>query len=349
MAMTAIHFDPRSNIENKIKKDEQSPTLNILQPREKQGLGKAVIRKRFSADRFDAEQIRMSEAKALKSAFDLYHEVNNTVGNYVNEHETFFTAAVAMVAGKERSLKVGTDCSGIEAPIQALDNLKEKYEHMFSSEIDPMIRETIKANWNPGVIYEDVTKRDNSKTPYVDIYVAGFPCQPFSVAGKKQGFKDEKDRGKIFWALHDYIDKQRSEIFTLENVKGLATLNNGKYEKAVLKALLGIKSEDSSDTAYHIHHSIVDTKFQGIPQSRPRWYCVGIRKSAIVGCGGSKFFFPGSIPSPKIEEFLDDHRNSIQNESSTAKSNIEKAVSEENPRGKQRSQIGNLFNRLRLI
>ena len=97
-----------------------------------------------------------------------------------------------------RCLVVGTDCSGLEAPIQALDNIGIVYQHAFSSDTDAECRKTISANFKPVQIYNDVRTRDNNSAPDVDVYVAGFPCQPFSTAGKGEGFEDTQGRGSIF-------------------------------------------------------------------------------------------------------------------------------------------------------
>ena len=106
---------------------------------------------------------------------------------------------------RHQKLLVGTDCSGIEAPLQALDNLGMEYTHVFSSESNPHLEKFIDANFKPTTFYKDIKTRDNSNTPYVDLYVAGFPCQPFSVAGKQQGFKDSQGRGTIVGHCIDYI------------------------------------------------------------------------------------------------------------------------------------------------
>mmetsp|Transcript_33737 Transcript_33737/g.85291 ORF Transcript_33737/g.85291 Transcript_33737/m.85291 type:complete len:344 (+) Transcript_33737:3-1034(+) len=143
-------------------------------------------------------------------------------------------------------------------------------------------------------MYEDVTARDNAEAPHCDLYVAGFPCQAFSVAGLQQGFKDKRGRGKIFFFVRDYIATQRPRIFILENVSGLKRINKGQYFKAILKSLEQLGE-------YNISHQIINTKDHGVPHSRPRIYIVGIRQDVDRGT----FEFPEPIKRPSVELFLD--------------------------------------------
>ena len=94
-------------------------------------------------------------------------------------------------------LRVGTDCSGIEAPIMALKQLKIPFYHEFSSEIDKHCIASIKANYKPKIIFGDIKKRKIKDVPDIDLYVCGFPCQPFSMAGERNGIEDS--RGTIFY------------------------------------------------------------------------------------------------------------------------------------------------------
>ena len=117
-------------------------------------------------------------------------------------------------------LTIATDCSGIEAPIQALNNMGIVHQHLFSSDNDPMVRSTIYANTHlmPTSYYGDLTIRDPKFTPTSDIYIAGFPCQSFSTAGKQQGFLDDKGRGTIFHYIFAHLSANKPKVFVLENV-----------------------------------------------------------------------------------------------------------------------------------
>jgi DNA (cytosine-5)-methyltransferase 1 len=180
--------------------------------------------------------------------------------------------------GTTRPLRVGTDCSGIEAPIQALKNLGINFEHVFSCEIDKYARDSIKANYKPGILYEDITTRDHSALPDIDLYVCGFPCQPFSVAGKRKGVDDP--RGTIFWHCLETIKEKLPFVFILENVKGILSINKSRTFQNIIKSLKNIGM-------YNVEWKVMNTKDYGIPQNRERVYIVGIREDF-----GKEFFWP---------------------------------------------------------
>jgi len=192
-------------------------------------------------------------------------------------------------------IRIATDCSGMEAPLQALRNLKEvEYRHVMSCDILPAARATIEKNFPDGKMYEDCTKRKHSLAPDCDLYVAGFPCQPFSIAGLKQGFEDDKMRGTIFFHCRDFIKAKQPKVFILENVKGLMQKSMADYLHAILQALKRLGK-------YNVYYSLMDTKQHGLPQSRPRFYIVGIRKDVDRGT----FEFPKPIKMPSIEALLE--------------------------------------------
>jgi len=164
-------------------------------------------------------------------------------------------------------LTIGTDFSGIGAPEQALKKLGIKYKSVFACDIDKYAKQSFLANYNTENWYDDITKRDHTKTPYCDLYVAGFPCQAFSVAGKRKGFKDT--RGTLFFDLFQYIKLQRPKYFILENVKGLVNHDKGNTFKTIMDSLEGLN--------YTIYHKVLNTKKYGLPQNRERIFIVGFR------------------------------------------------------------------------
>ena len=115
-------------------------------------------------------------------------------------------------------LKIGTDCSGIEAPIQAIQKIGKKYgieyEHVFSSENNQYAIDCLNENYSPEILYGDIQKRNVKGIPDIDIYVSGFPCQPFSKANK---FKTKVDpRLNLFENCLDVIVEKNPKIFILE-------------------------------------------------------------------------------------------------------------------------------------
>ena len=199
-------------------------------------------------------------------------------------------------------IKIGTDCSGIEAPIEALKKISDKYDldftHIFSSEIDKYALQYIKDNHKPNIIFGDMTKRNINDVPDIDLYVSGFPCQPFSRANK---FKTSVDpRLNLFNNCLEVIRNKKPKIFILENVKTLVTLSNGKYFNEILEIL-------NSLNIYHIHWKVINSKECGIPQCRDRLYIIGISREYSK----YDFLFPEKKKMKNIKDFIDDKDNTI--------------------------------------
>jgi len=189
-----------------------------------------------------------------------------------------------------KTLRVGTDCSGIEAPIQALKQLKIPFKHVFSSEIDKYCIESIKANYDPEIIFGDIAKRDIRDVPNIDLYICGFPCQPFSSAGKRRGLKDK--RGSVFYSCIEVIENKQPKYFILENVKGILGNDGGKTWKIIEEELLELEKY-----GYVIKWKILNTKDYGIPQNRERLF--------IVGCKNKDFEWPKKIKIKPIKTYID--------------------------------------------
>lgn len=166
-------------------------------------------------------------------------------------------------------ITIATDCSGIEAPIQALEQLNIPYIQSWSCDIDKFTRRSCDANYKkPEVSYTDMLTRDNSLLPNIDLYICGFPCQSFSTLGRKLGSLDP--RAKIIPTMLDTIKCSNPKVCILENVKGFTTIEKGVPMKSLLDELelLG----------YNVYYSLYNTKDYGLPQNRERVYFICIRK-----------------------------------------------------------------------
>ena len=199
-------------------------------------------------------------------------------------------------------IKIGTDCSGIEAPIEALKKICDTYglsfTHVFSSEIDKYALKYIRDNHTPKIIFGDMTKRNINDIPDIDLYISGFPCQPFSRANK---FKTDVDpRLNLFNNCLDVIINKKPKIFILENVKTLVTLNDGKYFQEILSILKNLD-------IYDVYWKVVNSKDYGIPHCRDRLYIIGIQKNLSK----YNFEFPKKKQMRDIKEFIDLNDNTI--------------------------------------
>jgi len=177
-----------------------------------------------------------------------------------------------VITSIKKPFKVGTDCSGIDAPINALRVMNIPYQYEFASDIDLNAKESIMCNDSPKQFFDDITTRDHRKLPKIDMYFAGFPCQSFSTLGKREGFSDEKERGIIFFHCYKTIESTQPSIFILENVKGLTNHDGGRTFKTIMDQLHQLKG-------YDINYQIYNTENYGVPQSRDRIYIIGIKGS----------------------------------------------------------------------
>ena len=192
-------------------------------------------------------------------------------------------------------LRIGTDCSGIETPIAALRQLGIPHRHVWSCEIDKFARKTIEANYDPEIMYEDITKRDHAKLPDVDIYVCGFPCQAFSTIGKQLGSTDK--RSNMMWECFQVVSRKHPSVFILENVKNFMSVDGGRLFRSLMKKLDGMK-------IYTIRTMLLNTKDYGIPQNRERMFIVGVKKEVEV----RPLVTPAKVPMRPLESFLENTR-----------------------------------------
>jgi len=166
---------------------------------------------------------------------------------------------------------------------------------VFASEIDANARKTYEYNYkssspelfSSGSFNEDIKSVMPSEIPDFDILCGGFPCQPFSQAGKKLGFSDanKSERGNLFFDIADIIAAKKPKAFFLENVRGLVNHDGGRTFKTIQQILV-------DELGYSFYYKVVKASDYGLPQLRPRVFIVGFREGAEL----KDFDFPDSIP-----------------------------------------------------
>ena len=168
---------------------------------------------------------------------------------------------------------------------------------VFTSEIDEFARKTYKSNFSDKYLMDsnlfagDIWKVDFKAIPDFDVLCAGFPCQPFSQAGHKKGFKDNKD-GNLFFAIKEIIEIKKPKVFFLENVRHLKNHDSGNTFKVIYKTLQKLN--------YTFDYKIIKASDFGLPQHRPRIYMVGFNKKYLKDAYKElSFTFPKEIPLKK--------------------------------------------------
>ena len=157
-------------------------------------------------------------------------------------------------------------------------------EFVFSCDIDKYARETYHINF--GDYPEgDITKIESHNIPKHDILCAGFPCQPFSIAGRRLGFEDS--RGTLFFEVARILKDKQPKAFILENVAGITNHDN--------KNTISVIERTLNELGYQFKWKLMNASKYGIPQNRNRWYCIGFRKDLHIGFDDKsekKYVFP---------------------------------------------------------
>lgn len=163
-------------------------------------------------------------------------------------------------------------------------------ECVLTCEINGAAMITYKANYSPSdehVYSDNILTLKSKDIPNHNILVAGFPCQPYSIAGLRKGLNDERG-GDIFLAILRILNDKKPAAFMLENVKGMINHDDGETFKFMLNSL--------SECGYHISFKILNSMTHAnVPQNRERVFVVGFRDPKIF----SEFQFPKETPLTK--------------------------------------------------
>ncbi len=222
-----------------------------------------------------AKHFKKDAMKYIKEYVQYQEEENNIslVEENALQQMLFEVNDVPFPTPKNYKFKFIDLFAGIGGFRVAMQNLGGKC--VYSSEWDKDAQKTYKANFGE-VPFGDITKEENKR--YIpkgfDILCAGFPCQAFSIAGKRGGFDDT--RGTLFFDVAEIIKKYKPKAIFLENVKGLRSHDKGKTLETILNVL-------RNDLDYFVPEpQIINAKNFGVPQQRERIYIVGFRKDTDI-------------------------------------------------------------------
>lgn len=188
-------------------------------------------------------------------------------------------------------MKVGSLFSGIGGI--DLGFKQAGFEIAWANDIDSDACKTYRYNFpNATLIEDDIRNINPDGLSDIDVLVAGFPCQPFSIMGYQKGFRDS--RGNLFFEIIRFIEAKMPRVVLLENVKNLMVHDNGKTFLVIYNAL--------AQLGYSVRYKAINATDVNIPQNRARIFIVAFRN--VNDC--DHFCFPESIPlKTTIDDIID--------------------------------------------
>jgi DNA (cytosine-5)-methyltransferase 1 len=148
-------------------------------------------------------------------------------------------------------------------------------ECVMTSEIKPYAIETLSKNFTHDYFVGDIFEVENKKIPDFDFLLGGFPCQPFSAGGKRQGFVDT--RGTLFFEIERILKDKKPYGFILENVEGLVKHDLENKNDKIGRTLSTILFKLENELGYNVSWKVLDSIDFGLPQSRKRIFIVGTK------------------------------------------------------------------------
>lgn len=229
---------------------------------------------------------RRKAARSGRRAIPIRQSTQEPLGKYWPSNET-------AINGSHRFIDLFCGIGGFHRAFA-----KQGGHCVFASDWDKFSQITYRENFPDTTLVGDITKCPIEDIPSHDVLCAGFPCQPFSLAGvskknslgRKHGFEDER-QGNLFFNIAAILDHHRPPAFVLENVKNLKSHDKGRTFQIIHETL-------TKDLGYHVYYRIIDAQ-SVVPQHRQRIFIVGFREP--------RYFEWPEFPTegPKLETILE--------------------------------------------
>ena len=199
-------------------------------------------------------------------------------------------------------MKVGSLFAGVGGI--ELGFMNAGFDIAWANEIDKNACVTYRENFSHKLYEDDIYNLNPNKLEPIDILAGGFPCQPFSIAGYRKGFND--DRGNLFFRIIEYVNTLSPKVIFLENVKNLRGHDKGNTFKIIKEAIL--------QNGYSFHSAVLNTKdFGNIPHNRERIFLIGF-KNEEDGTNKYKDLFEFPMPEPLNRTILDVIEDNVEDE-----------------------------------
>lgn len=255
-----------------------------------------LLKKYLPSDDFNEKYALLSHYIQLQGTskakrYETIIRENNIDPSVLPQKTEFNQSANVPYAGNDEKFTFIDLFAGIGGFRMALQNCGG--ECVFSSEWDESAKQTYFANYGE-VPFGDITKISVDDIPDFDVLAGGFPCQPFSSIGKREGFQ-HKTQGTLFFHIAEIIKAKQPKAFILENVTGLLTHDEGRTYETIMEVL-------EKELEYTVFPKVLNSADFGVPQERKRLYFVGFRKDIET----SKFVMPeGKSERVGIGQFVE--------------------------------------------
>lgn len=216
-------------------------------------------------------EIEWEQESIDATAYNNQHQLTKYI-NTLNNNITIDTSNRLSV------LSLFSGCGGLDLGVKGgfnyLDNYysENPFDIIYANEITPKAVETYRHNFGDHIACGDITEIPNEEFPKADLVIGGFPCQDFSLAGKRQGFNVE--RGRLYLQMKRVIDTVKPKFFLAENVKNIMLLEDG----IILKTII----DDFKSSGYNVYFHLYHAANYGIPQNRERVIIYGVREDLEI-------------------------------------------------------------------
>lgn len=240
----------------------------IKEYRKEQGISQEILARKSAISR---KYLSMIEQQNASPSVEVAIRISNALG--VSIDKIFIDLSKENESNYPNSIKYIDLFCGIGgfryAADDAFKRLNLNGECVFSSDIDKFAQDSYEANFGERPS-GDITKIEAKDIADFDLLFGGFPCQTFSICGLQKGFEDNT-RGTLFFDIARIIKEKSPQAFVLENVKNLASHDNGTTLKTILKVL-------RDELGYHVDYKVLNALDFGLPQKRERIIIIGSKK-----------------------------------------------------------------------